>query len=262
MIPQAAITEWRNTVPWQNMHQVEQDLILCRALAAIYSDDVLASSLAFRGGTALHKLFLSPQARYSEDLDFVQVNAEPIGPTLDRLRSVLAFLGESKTKRKTSNNVMLLSFETTFPPVIELRIKIEINCKEHFVVQDWAFVPFSVDSLWFSGECSVLTYQLEELIGTKLRAMYQRKKGRDLFDLAYVSAAADLDLPKVIECYKQYMTFQGNHLPTASEYAANLEAKMSDRGFREDVLPMLRAEVEYDVDVAFQKVADIFVSLM
>ena len=170
MIPQAAITHWRNTVPWKDMHQVEQDLILSRALVAIYSDDFLASLLAFRGGTALHKLYLSPQARYSEDLDFVQVKPVSIGPILDELRSVLAFLKEVKTKRKMSNNVMLFSFETTFPPIIELRIKIEINCKEHFTVLDWVSVPFSVNSLWFSGSCNILTFQIEELLGTKLRA--------------------------------------------------------------------------------------------
>jgi predicted nucleotidyltransferase component of viral defense system len=160
------------------MHQVEQDLILSRALVSIYSDNLLASSLAFRGGTALHKLYLHPQARYSEDLDFVQVRPGPIGPVLTRLREVLSFLGEPRTRRKISNNVMLLRFETTFPPVIELRIKVEINCKEHFTVLDRVALPFAVDSLWFKGSCGILTYQIEELIGTKLRALYQKKKGR------------------------------------------------------------------------------------
>jgi len=157
MIPQAAITQWRNTAPWIDLHQVEQDLVLSRALVEIYSNDLLTSLLAFRGGTALHKLYLSPQARYSEDLDFVQVKPGPIGPLLDHLRTALAFLGEPKTKRKMNNNTMLLGFETTFQPIIELHVKIEINCKEHFAVLGWASMPFSVDSLWFSGSCDVLT---------------------------------------------------------------------------------------------------------
>ena len=38
-------------------------------------------------------------------------------------------------------------------------------------------------SRWFTGAAKVLTYDLDELLGTKLRALYQRKKGRDLFDL-------------------------------------------------------------------------------
>ena len=45
---------------------VEQDLVICRALVSIFSDEFLRANLAFRGGTALHKLYLSPQPRYSE----------------------------------------------------------------------------------------------------------------------------------------------------------------------------------------------------
>jgi predicted nucleotidyltransferase component of viral defense system len=65
MIPKSAIIEWHKTVPWPSNEQVEQDLIICRALVAIYQDEFLSKSLAFRGGTALHKLYLSPQPRYS-----------------------------------------------------------------------------------------------------------------------------------------------------------------------------------------------------
>jgi hypothetical protein len=136
VIPQAAITQWRNTVPWRSYHQVEQDLLISRALVAIFSDEFLVSTLAFRGGTALHKLYLSPQVRYSEDLDFVQIEPAPIGTTLDHLREALAFLGPPKTKRKMSNNVLYFHFETTFPPVVEMRVKVEINCKEHLSVLD------------------------------------------------------------------------------------------------------------------------------
>lgn len=84
--------------PWTETEQVEQDLLICRALTEIYKDPYLASHLAFRGGTALHKLFLSPQPRYSEDIDLVQVKAEPIKETYDRIREALSFLGEPKVK--------------------------------------------------------------------------------------------------------------------------------------------------------------------
>jgi len=68
MIEQSYIVEWRSTHPWSNP-QVEQDLIISRAIVEIFSDDLLRNSLAFRGGTALHKLFIMPQIRYSEDID-------------------------------------------------------------------------------------------------------------------------------------------------------------------------------------------------
>jgi predicted nucleotidyltransferase component of viral defense system len=94
MIPQAYITEWSNNVPWQTNEQVEQDLVICRSLFEIFKDEFLANSLAFRGGTALHKLYLQPQPRYSEDIDLVQVRAEPIKETIQHLQKALSFLGK------------------------------------------------------------------------------------------------------------------------------------------------------------------------
>ena len=69
MIPRDYITQWRERAPWSEDFQVEQDLVISRALVALYSDPVLAEALAFRGGTALYKLYLTPPARYSEDID-------------------------------------------------------------------------------------------------------------------------------------------------------------------------------------------------
>ena len=93
MIPQAFITEWQQFAPWSSEAQVEQDLVLSRAIIEIFSHPLLASALAFRGGTALHKLFVQPAARYSEDIDLVQVKAEPIGATVDAIREALSWLG-------------------------------------------------------------------------------------------------------------------------------------------------------------------------
>ena len=86
MIPRRYIEEWKEFANWNENFQVEQDLIITRALIAIYNDDFLKEKLAFRGGTALHKLFLNPLARYSEDIDLVQIKAAPIGEVIDHLR--------------------------------------------------------------------------------------------------------------------------------------------------------------------------------
>lgn len=71
MIPQQYITEWSEFAPWKANEQVEQDLIICRSLVELFSDNFISERLAFRGGTALHKLFLQPQSKYSEDIDLV-----------------------------------------------------------------------------------------------------------------------------------------------------------------------------------------------
>jgi hypothetical protein len=64
MIPGAMLLEWHHVHPWPDMVQVEQDLILSRALVEIFQNPILAEHLAFRGGTALHKLFLPEPLRY------------------------------------------------------------------------------------------------------------------------------------------------------------------------------------------------------
>ena len=100
MVNRAAIVQWRAKAPWNNNEQVEQDLLICRTLVAIFSDDFLSTQLAFRGGTALHKLYLIPQIRYSEDIDLVQINSGPIKPILMRLGEVLDFLPGRVVKQK------------------------------------------------------------------------------------------------------------------------------------------------------------------
>ena len=100
MIPRDYITQWRERAPWSEDFQVEQDLVISRALVKVFSDPLLAGALAFRGGTALYKLYLTPPARYSEDIDPVQVEPGPAAPLVDGLRSALdPWLGEARWKQ-------------------------------------------------------------------------------------------------------------------------------------------------------------------
>jgi len=89
VIPRDYITSWREKVPWVQDFQIEQELVISRALVESYSKSDLSAALAFRGGTVLHKLHMNPRARYSEDIGLVQVRADAIGPTLTALRGVL-----------------------------------------------------------------------------------------------------------------------------------------------------------------------------
>lgn len=89
MIPSMNIVAWGNVAPWAEQRQIEQDLIISRALVEIFSDPFLTAELRFRGGTALNKLHFPAPLRYSEDIDLVRTTSGPIGPILDRLREVL-----------------------------------------------------------------------------------------------------------------------------------------------------------------------------
>jgi predicted nucleotidyltransferase component of viral defense system len=253
MIPQAYITEWSQQVPWQTNEQVEQDLVICRALVKIYSDDWLSSSLAFRGGTALHKLYLQPQPRYSEDIDLVQVRAEPIKETVQRLQAALAFLGDSVVKPRRDGTQIICRFDSESPPSIRLRLKVEVNTKEHFTVHGLKQFPFGVKSSWFDGNCQLTTYRLEELLGTKLRALYQRRKGRDLYDIFIaLTQKQDLDIEALLHSYRAYMNFSVEKPPTQREYSLNMEAKMQDSEFLGDTTALLRPDVPYNPQVAYE----------
>lgn len=255
MIPQAYITEWSQQVPWQTNEQVEQDLMICRALVEIFSDEWLAERLAFRGGTALHKLYLNPQPRYSEDIDLVQITAEPFGPIVDRIRERLAFLGEPKRSLKAHNFTLYYRFESEFPPVVNLRLKVETNTREHFTVLGLIKFPFTVESSWFSGSCDLTTYKLEELLGTKLRALYQRRKGRDLYDLFIaLCQRPELDKDALLHAYREYMAFSVEAPPSQREFILNMEAKMKDTEFLRDTTALLRPTVPFIPHNAYELV--------
>jgi predicted nucleotidyltransferase component of viral defense system len=254
MINRASIIGWRTQVPWDTNEQVEQDLILCRALIAIYSDDFLSSQLAFRGGTALHKLYLSPQARYSEDIDLVQINPGPIKPILYRLGEVLDFLPNRTTKQKRYNNIMLFRMESEIPPIVQIRIKIEINCYEHFTELGYVKMPFAVINSWFSGKCETTTYSINELLGSKLRALYQRKKGRDLFDLYEALVRGEVNTDEIVRCYKRYMAFVVNQQPTYKQFVINMEEKLTNPIFLEDTQNLVRPDKSYNPKDAYDLV--------
>jgi len=137
-----------------------------------------------------------------------------------------------------------------------MRVKIEINTREHFTVLGLQKETFSVDNPWFQGSAEVTTYQPEELLGTKLRALYQRKKGRDLFDLHYALENLDVDNNQIIECFHAYMDQEDNKAPTAREFELNLEEKMQDDEFSGDIIALLRPEIEYDQDDAHVAIMD------
>ena len=95
------------------------------------------------------------------------------------------------------------------------------------------------------------TYRLEELLGTKLRALYQRRKGRDLFDIYYALVNASVDIDAVITCYNRYMSFVVAQPPSYRQFLANLEQKIADPEFLGDVSLVLRPDIVFSANEAF-----------
>ncbi|MCR6734082.1 MAG: nucleotidyl transferase AbiEii/AbiGii toxin family protein [Afipia sp.] len=250
MIPRDYITEWRSQAPWVQDIQVEQDLVICRALVEIFTHPVLSKALAFRGGTALYKLYITPAARYSEDIDLVQVSAEPAGAVMQALRSVLdPWLGAPRWKQTEGRVTFVYRFASEDTPPINMRLKVEINSREHFAVHGFKQVPFNITSRWFKGQCQIATYELDELLGTKLRALYQRKKGRDLFDLATALQQDGVDPGRIITTFSKYME-HGGHNVTRAMFEQNMHLKLSDPQFTADISPLLATGHSWDINSA------------
>ena len=261
MIPQAYIIEWRSVAPWISDAQVEQDLLICRALLSLFSDKIVAENLAFRGGTALHKLFLQPPSRYSEDIDLVQIKAGPIGSVIDAVHEVLDnLLGIPQRKQGQDTVTLTYRVESEIQPVVPLKLKVEINTREHFAVLGYLEQSFSVNSRWHSGACKIKTYKLEELLGTKLRALYQRRKGRDLFDLWLGITLGKADPSIIVKTFQEYMSAEG-FVVSQNEYRMNLLEKMKKRAFLSDTNNLLRPAIKYDPDAAFQLIDESILSL-
>lgn len=248
MIYEDYIRAWQHYAPWPLLRQVEQDLIISRALVALYQNKVIAEGLAFRGGTALHKLFIEAPARYSEDLDFVQINRGPIGSIFSAIKEVLdPWLGEPKWAKKQCRVTLYYKFlpeQESFP----MKLKLEINTAEHFCVYGFESRFYEVQSKWFSGGAAICTYSLEELIGTKLRALYQRKKGRDLFDL-WLVMQNQINLEKVIFAFNQYLAYE-NKKVTRAQFESNLFQKLKDTAFRKDMDLLVNTRDSWKIDEA------------
>jgi predicted nucleotidyltransferase component of viral defense system len=249
MVPKAYITAWRNRAPWQEDYQVEQDLVIERSLMAIYEDEFLRERLAFRGGTALHKLHLAPAVRYSEDIDLVQIKAEPFGPVIDRLREVLSFLGDNPVrKQKQHNNTLIYRFNSEDD--ISLRLKVEANCREHHTIYGIKEVRYAMDSEWYKSEVLIPTYELAELLGTKMRALYQRSKGRDLFDMWYAMTQTGIDSSRILEAWNFYMDHEGRSV-SQQDFIDNMERKIVDKDFAGDIKGLLRPQINYEINESY-----------
>jgi predicted nucleotidyltransferase component of viral defense system len=250
LIPQAHIQAWREHAPWPNPAQVEQDLIICRALCDLFNAPALAGKIAFRGGTAIHKLLFKQPLRYSEDIDLVQTKAEPIGPTVDAIRDALAWLGKCNREQAEHSMHLVFRFAPESAPQATLKLKVEINTREHDVVLGYRRYPFAVASDWYSARTELVSFEPEELFGTKLRALLQRRKNRDLFDLHHGLLQLDMDADKVVTCLDHYLALEEH--PIGRAEAEERMLKKLTRSLTEDIEPLLPVGVRFDEAVAIE----------
>lgn len=249
MIPQAAITEWAARVPWATPEQIEQDLLLSRLIVEIARDDYLGNELIFRGGTCLHKLHVDRPWRYSEDLDYVRRSGGGIAELTRAATRIGEAIGMEVRTRITEHPKIYL--RAPYESGGRMRVKIEINTFERSPAIEPVRVGYVVRSSWFEGAADVTTFALPELVATKLRALYQRLKGRDLFDLWLAITQLRADPAEIVAAFAPYRP--DGYTPGLAE--RNLREKLPRSIFRDN----LRALVSewpggYDIDGAAELV--------
>jgi len=222
------------------MRQVEQDLIISRAIVAIFSDEHLRRQLRFRGGTALNKLHFPQPFRYSEDIDLVRTESGPIGPVLDRLRDVLEpWLGRANFDQSPvapKLRFKVLQKMHPQPRRYASNLKSIPRKRRHTIRPQCALSHRESLVHWFGRGHDV--YNGRNAVD-KLRALLQREKGRDLFDLAHaLEVVKDLNRARLIECFNLYLKRANVKIPRA-EAEQRMLAKLRRPRFLDDMKPLL-----------------------
>jgi predicted nucleotidyltransferase component of viral defense system len=263
MIPTQNIVAWSKTAPRTEPRQVEQDLIIARALVLLFGDPFLREELRFRGGTALNKLHFPKPLRYSEDIDLTRTKEGASKPIWDRVHDLLdPWLGEPEYFRSQVAPALRYTVDAE-DGSSTIRLKVEINEVEIKPLDPPRMLPFKVANPWFSGAADISTFSTEEVLSTKLRALLQRDKGRDLVDLAHaIEIFPKLNAQRTVDMFGEYV--KQKPVPRW-EAEKRMFEKLERRGFLADVRPLLTAKEQERFDEAagkraFSKVFDGFIT--
>ena len=265
MIAEDHINSKKKHIKWRKNHMIEQDMIISRVLESLYSNEIIRETLVFKGGTAINKLFLDPPSRYSEDIDLVRISGDRIGPISKAISGSLLWLVEEAGLGNPEHSLRKygLKYFYKFRNVEGSisKLKIEVNTREPFYVDPIKEVPFSFTSDWWSGETTITTFCLEELMATKLRALYQRRKGRDLFDAWYVFRKGFANIEDTLRMFHKYNKYNEAKI-TKKMFTRNMLEKQHNTDFRQDIRTLLPPESDYDFDTAFDFVMKQIVPLI
>jgi predicted nucleotidyltransferase component of viral defense system len=157
--------------------------------------------------------------------------------------------------RNTVKPSRVLRMVYPIPSIMEpgrtMEVVIEANVTERKPHRPVVEMPFSFPFRDEPVRTQVKAYDIHEMLGTKMRAMFQRKRGRDLFDLywALTKSTIPVDPAEVIESFQYYMRQEGTKAGRA-EFTGILESHLKDPGFCSDVEPLLRNGITYDPQAA------------
>lgn len=173
------------------LQTAEKDYFLAVVLSIIYNSN-LTDKLVFKGGTAIHHLYLD-QLRFSEDLDFTAL--APVSIT--DLRAVFEpydFL--SIVKFNPSDYSLKLERLKFLGPLGQPNsIKIDIDLSQTLVMPSCKLPYRNV----FDMPLEVRGMALDEICAEKVRAVNERARYRDFYDLAMAMQKKALEPSRVLD---------------------------------------------------------------
>jgi predicted nucleotidyltransferase component of viral defense system len=243
VIPRAALQE--RAQEWGLTEEVvEKDYVLGWLLWGIGSQSALRDHWIFKGGTCLKKCFVETY-RFSEDLDFTVLDDGPLAP-----EDLLPVLTEMLDRVEQETGIALSSRQ----PVIRLRpdgrsaegriyyrgpretpgearVKLDLTYDETIVETTVRREIAHAYDEALPGDGAVQCYAFAEVFAEKLRALGQRTRPRDLYDVVNLYRRADLreNRDLVLAVLKRKCAYKDVPVPTlaavtATEKAADLRA--------------------------------------
>lgn len=221
-----------------NPHVVEKDYALGWALAGIYAHPELASSWVFKGGTCLKKCYFETY-RFSEDLDFTLRDVAHIDEAFLRRvfgeisewiyeQSGLTFPADQQrfeiltNPRGNPSCQGRLSYRGPVSPTSGglPRIKLDLTADERLVLDPVSLSIFHPYSDAPDGGITVLSYAYEEAFGEKVRALAERTRPRDLYDVVNLFRNEDArpEPGVLLDVLRQKCEFKGIPVPRDGDF--------------------------------------------
>jgi len=214
-----------------NPHVVEKDLVLGWVLAGIYQHEALAAHWIFKGGTCLKKCFFETY-RFSEDLDFTLTDESHLDEAfLGRVfREIAEWIYEETGIELPANQQTFdiynnprgnlscegrLGYRGPISPRSLPRIKLDLTADERLVLPPVKVPIFHPYTDAPEDGIHVLSYAYEEAFGEKVRALAERTRPRDLYDVInlFRNTEARPSPPVLRDVLRQKCEFKGINIP-------------------------------------------------
>jgi predicted nucleotidyltransferase component of viral defense system len=178
------------------LHIAEKDYLLALVLQLI-TDSPLGEKLVFKGGTAIHHCYLE-QHRFSEDLDF---SSGQYSVSFEEVQEVLTSLDYLEIKKHYQSNatIKIERLLYTGPLGHPNSIKVEIDLLQN-VLLPVKRLPYR--TTW-GFEFPVRVMDIREISAEKIRAMSDRARYRDFYDMFLILEIHQPDLEEIIGCIRR-----------------------------------------------------------